>query len=107
MFSNDVSFFSMVTREDDPVFSSFVNCVVVAPTHAQEIGVTKERSRDMPLISIFGTRFSWALRDAIAYSGTYDDVYSKNFGGVSEVERGRNSLNKGGAQVHSFPGLSP
>jgi len=104
--SDDVSFFSLATREDDVVFSSFVNCVVLATIYAQEYDITRRKSKQMPFVSIFGSDFKWALRDAIAYSGNYDEIYRRNFGVLSEAERGRNYLNEdGGPQIHSFPGL--
>mmetsp|Transcript_35231 Transcript_35231/g.61868 ORF Transcript_35231/g.61868 Transcript_35231/m.61868 type:complete len:476 (-) Transcript_35231:287-1714(-) len=105
---DDVSVFSLATREDDEIFSSFVNCVVLATIYAWENGIRREERKEMPLMSIFGSEFNWALRDAIYYSGSYDQIYTKHFGDVLEENRGRNILNnKGGPQIHSFPGLSP
>jgi len=124
---DDVSFFSLATREDDVLFSSFVNCIVLATIYAQEKGIKIEEGKEMPSMTIFGSQFNWALRDAIAYSGSYDQIYTKSFGGLSSVllnffnsisqhdtnktadeEAGRNYLNeRGGPQIHSFPGLSP
>ena len=86
------------------VFSSLVNSVVVATIHAMEIGVEKEAWKAMPL---FGEKFRWMLNDAISYSGSYDQLYTKNFGNIGENDRGRNTRNEGGPQFHSFPGLSP
>ncbi|KAL7523806.1 hypothetical protein ACHAXR_000339 [Thalassiosira sp. AJA248-18] len=95
----------MATREDDVLFASFVNCIVVSTIYAQE-NFMSERSKEMPLVSVFGSSLSWALRDAIAYSGSYDQLYTKHFGSeVSEVDRGRNTLNKGGPLLYSFPAL--
>jgi len=105
---DDVSVFSLATREDDEIFSSFVNCVVLATIYAWENGIRREERKEMPLMSIFGSEFNWALRDAIYYSGSYDRIYKKHFGVVSEEDRGRNYLNEyGSPQIHSFPGLSP
>ena len=60
----------------------------------------------MPLASLFGSDLRWALRDAITYSGNYDDVYTKNFGSqVSDAERGWNALNEGGPLQLYLPGL--
>ena len=69
----------------------------------------------MPLVSLFGSDLSWSLRDAISYSGNYDEIYAKHFvelleeddwGLGYEERRGRNVVNsKGGPQIHSFPGL--
>ena len=90
-----MSFFSLATREDDVLFSSFVNFIVMATIYAQEKGIKREESKE-----------NWVLRDAIAYIGSYDQIYTKHFGDVLEEERGRNTLNKGGPQIHSFPGLA-
>ena len=101
-------FFSLATRDDNVLFSSFVNCIVLATIYAQEKGITTEENKEMPLMTIFGSHFNWALRDAIAYSGGYGQIYTKHFGDALEEDRGRNILNnKGDPQIHSFPGLSP
>jgi len=104
---DDVSFFSLATRGEDVTFSSFVNCVVLATIYAHE-NIIEGKCTEMPFISIFGSEFKWALRDAIAYSGSYDELYEKHFGDVSEEDRERNYLNDyNSPQIHSFPGLSP
>ena len=96
----------MVTREEDALFSSFVECAVSSTIYAQEHHITKENSRDMPLISLFGGKFNWALRDAVSYSGSYDEMYEKNFIDAAKDNRGRNVLNRRtGPQIQSFPGL--
>ena len=99
--------FTLATRDEDHrKFSSFVNAIVVATIDAEEMGITRDRSKDMPLMYIFGSLFNWALRDAISYSGNYDEIYTKNFGDVPVKARGRNAVNKeGGPQLHSIPGL--
>ncbi|KAL7538406.1 hypothetical protein ACHAXR_011016 [Thalassiosira sp. AJA248-18] len=102
---NDVSSYSMATREDDVLFASFFNCIVMSTFYAQENFIQSERSKEMPLVSVFGSSLRWALRDAIDCSGSYEQLYVKHFGEVSEVDRGRNTLNKGGPLLHSFPGL--
>eukprot|EP00581_Thalassiosira_minuscula_P000852 CAMPEP_0183743076 /NCGR_PEP_ID=MMETSP0737-20130205/65031_1 /TAXON_ID=385413 /ORGANISM="Thalassiosira miniscula, Strain CCMP1093" /LENGTH=1112 /DNA_ID=CAMNT_0025978681 /DNA_START=259 /DNA_END=3597 /DNA_ORIENTATION=- len=103
---NAVSFFSLVTREDDELFSSFVDCVVMATFFAQENGITKKKSKEMPLVSIFGRDLRWALRDVVKFTGGYDQLYAKSFGQVSEEERGRNKLaGDSGPLLLSFPGL--
>ncbi|KAL7534572.1 hypothetical protein ACHAWF_004886, partial [Thalassiosira exigua] len=80
--TDDVSFYSMATRQEDVLFDSFVNMVVLATIFADENGITKEESRRMPLVSIFGPKLYWSLRDAISYSGSYDKLYRKHFGSV-------------------------
>ncbi len=90
------------------MFSSFVNCIVLATIYAQENGIEKKRSNEMPLVSTFGRELRWALRDAIAYSGSYDQIYVANFDNATQKNRGQNVLNDaGGPQIHSFPGLLP
>ncbi|KAL7533568.1 hypothetical protein ACHAWF_009709 [Thalassiosira exigua] len=107
---NDVSFYAMATREEDVQFSSFVNMIVLATIYAQYNGITKDDSIGMPLVSLFGPSFYWSLRDAISYSGNYDEIYWGNFRsifGTGYLEqlvreehyfrniRGRNILNQG------------
>eukprot|EP01083_Nonionella_stella_P250798 866048_1 len=105
-FSDAVSFYSIVTREDDVLFASFVNCIVLATIYAQENNVQREKSSEMPLVSVFGSHLNWALRDAIFYSGSYDQIYSRNYpSNVSETFRGRNNLNEGGPLMHSLSSL--
>ena len=96
----------MATRDsnDDGMLSSFVNCIVLSTLYAQSKGITKERNGQMPTVSIFGSEFSLALRDAISYSGSYNEVYTKHIENATEELRGRNILNNvGGPQMHSFP----
>ncbi|KAL7544861.1 hypothetical protein ACHAWF_008230 [Thalassiosira exigua] len=118
---NDVSFYAMATREDDAKFSSFINMIVLATIYAQENGITKDDSKRMPLVSLFGPSLYWSLRGAISYSGNYDEIYWDNFDSVFDSgypeqlleeehlgfnrERGRNILNEGGPMLLSFPHL--
>lgn len=102
---DDLSIFALATREDNPLFSSFVNCVVLALFHAQRLAIGKEQSNFMMLLPFFGEDFEWALRDVIHYTGSYDELYEKNFGIVPKEERGRNQLNEGGPLLYSMPGL--
>lgn len=94
--------FAIATREDDSLFSSFVNCVVLAILYAEESGVN-----NMPFASIFGSEMRWSLRDAVSYSGSYDKLFAKHFG-IDSV-RGRNRLNRifeAGPQLHSLPSIT-
>ena len=101
-----MSFLSFGTREGDATFSSFVNNVVLATIALQE-DIDNGQSTVMPkLLSLYGYEFHWALRDAIALSGSYNTIYEDNFGDIPYEERGRNMLNsRGGPQINSFPGL--
>ena len=76
--SEGVTMVTMATREDDEMFCSFVNLVVMAPTNAEVHGINKQRSDDMPLVSVFGSNIGWALRDAVAQSGNYYEILTSN-----------------------------
>jgi len=104
----DNGIYSLATRDANVLLSSFVNCIVLATIYAQKNNIAKKNSVDLPLVSLFGNEFTWALRDAIGYSGSYGQIYEKNFDKGSEEEgRGRNDLNEyGGPQILSFPGLN-
>lgn len=104
ILSDGVSFYSIAIRDNEMLLSSLVNSVVMATIYALENGIVKERSEDMPLSSIFGDDLRWALRDAVAYSGSYGELYAKNFG---YEQTGRNVLNNEGPRIHSFSGLNP
>ncbi len=94
--------FAIATREDDSLFSSFVNCAVLAVLYAEESGIDQ-----VPLSSIFGSKMRWSLRDAVSYSESYDKLFAKHFG-IDSV-RGRNGLNRifeAGPQLHSLPTIT-
>ena len=96
--------FAIATREDDSLFSSFVNCVVLAILYAEESGVNNIK---VPFASIFGSEMRWSLRDAVSYSESYDKLFAKHFG-IDSV-RGRNGLNRifeAGPQLHSLPSIT-
>ena len=103
--SNDVFFYSLVTRADDVFFSSFVNLVVLGTIFAAEKSLGKEMSSEMPLVSILGSELGWALRDAIAFGGNYNEIYDNNFGVDTflETDRGRNKINSDGSPQHLAP----
>ena len=48
----------MATREGNDLFSSFVNCVVLATIYAEEEGIAKEEYKKIPQISLFGNLFA-------------------------------------------------
>ena len=113
---NNVSFCALATREDDTIFASFVNSIVLATIYALENDIQKKDSGKMPFASIFGTEMAWAFKDVIANSGNYDEMYVRSFGDRdSDVYKNRNTLSKGGPQMHSLlwdhslsdDGLSP
>jgi hypothetical protein len=90
---DDVSFFVIATSEKYHVFSSFVNCVVLATLFAAEQSISKDSYTEMPLMHLFGLEYQWMLRDAISANGNYEEIYASNFGLNSSSDRGRNTLN--------------
>merc|ERR1711862_429032 len=107
-FTEDLSAYSLATREDDAIFSSFVECVVGSTMHAQRRKISKKTHREIGLLSMFGSDTRVALQDAISFSGNYDEIIQKNFPHVdlNGDGRGRNKLNDRGPMVHSYPGLN-
>ena len=98
--------FSFATRDDDHLFSSFVNGIVLGMIRMDELELRHAESDSLPLLTQFGTQLTWALRDGKEYGKSYYALYEKHFGKDEPVEmRGRNALNVGGPQIHSFPGL--
>jgi len=63
----DLSIYTLATREQDAQFSSFVSLVVLATIQAEQDGILRVNSKSMPIISAYGSDVSWALRDAISY----------------------------------------
>ena len=61
--SDELSVYSMAIREGNDLFSSFVNCVVLATMYAEEEDIEKENHRRIPQMSLFGPQFAWSLRD--------------------------------------------
>ncbi len=103
--SDEVKVIALATRDDDPLFSSFVHSIVLATVYAQESGIEQESSRGMPLMSVFGAEYLWTMRDAVAYSGSYDEMYYKHFG-ISKAPRGRNELNINGTPQLLSPSIN-
>jgi hypothetical protein len=104
IIGDEDSAYSVATHEGDVMFASFVNSIVLATIYAQENDIQKEDSAKMPFVSAFGKELSWALKDAIAYSGSYDNICTRSFGNrSSEACNYWNTLSNGEPQMHSFP----
>ncbi|CAB9526877.1 Putative amino-acid ABC transporter-binding protein YhdW [Seminavis robusta] len=96
----------LVTRQDDPQFSSFVFWTVASTWHAEERGVTEANSRDMPDVNLFGFDYSKMFRDAIFAVGNYGEIYERNLASILP-RGGRNMLNSvqdAGPQIYVPPG---
>ena len=76
----------LVTRQDDPQFSSFVNWIVAATFYAEfsvERGlhadpITKTDAEQMPDVNLFGRPYSKMLRNVVWEVGNYAEVYDAN-----------------------------
>ena len=97
----------MVTREDDPQFSSFVDSVVVATWHAEERGIAKADANELPDVLLFGEKYTKMFRDAIFEVGNYAEIYERNLARILP-RGGRNMLNSlydAGPQMYAPPGF--
>ena len=103
---SDVGVYSMVTRQDDLLLSSFVDVIVLGSIYAQENGIKRDDRLKMPQMTLFGNELTWALRDSVEYAGNYDEIYKKNFeSNHTDETRGRNAVNQGGPLMLSRSGL--
>ena len=55
--------YSAATRDDDAIFSSYVNCILLATVYAVDTGITKERFTDMPITTLYGNYVSCIIDD--------------------------------------------
>jgi len=84
---------SLVTRNDDPQWSAFVNWIVVSTFYAEEKGINQSTANNMPMVNLFGEQFARMFRDTITFIGNYQEIYTRNL--EKYIPRaGRNLLNK-------------
>lgn len=97
---------AIVTRMDDPTWSDFVYWVVEALFIAEERGITKATSENMPTTNLFGPLFRDMLQNAVSAGGAYNELYNRNLEDI--VPRaGLNLLNTGSQpQLYPLPGLA-
>lgn len=94
---------ALMTQEDDPRWSDFVNSIVQAVFYAEEINITQQNALDFPPSDLFGDRFSDMFRHAIATAGNYAEIYDRNMealvprGGLNLINSGKSGL------IYSFP----
>lgn len=85
---------ALVTRDDDPFWSKFVNWVVLATIYAEEHNITQATYWEMPHVNLFGpTIDDEMLRDVIRAVGSYAEIWQRHatFGNFL-VREGRNLL---------------
>lgn len=87
---------ALVTREDDAVFSDFVNWILQALLNAEEQDVTQSTYLEVAPSNLFGDSFAQAFRDAVKAVGNYGEVYERNLDLGKLVPRsGLNEINQG------------
>lgn len=98
---------ALVTRQDDPQWSSFVYWVVSALFRAAEEGISSSSSSSMPIVNLFGPLNARIFRDAVDAVGSYEDIYDRHIGLEVDGQGGLNSLNVNPltAQHYPLPGL--
>jgi len=97
---------ALVSRQDDPQWSAFLYWIVSATFYAEENKITSSTSQKMPLVNLFGPRFSRMLRYAIKAAGSYAEIYERN----AEAYLPRGGLNAANTnplqpQHYPYPGL--
>ena len=85
---------ALVTREDDAVFSDFVNWILQALLNAEEQDVTQSTYHQVAPSDLFGDSFAFAFHNAVKAVGNYGEVYERNLGklvprsGLNEINQG-------------------
>ena len=93
---------ALVTREDDAVFSDFVNWILQALLNAEEQDVAQSTYLEVAPSNLFGDSFAQAFRDAVKAVGNYGEVYERNLGklvprsGLNEINQGNTGRIIGG-----------
>ena len=97
---------ALATRQDDVQFAQFVYWIVSAIFYAEEQEITMETAEEMPLVRLFGSRFSFIFRDAIGAVGSYAEIYSRNIDDIFP-RGGPNLVNTllDGPQHYPYPGI--
>jgi len=85
---------ALVTREEDWVWSSFVNWIAMATIYAEEIGITKNDYTAMPRVNFFSPLVGEDMfRNAIQAVGSYAEIWERNASRRGLERRGRNLMN--------------
>jgi general L-amino acid transport system substrate-binding protein len=68
----------MVTRDDDPQWSDFVNWVMEALLTAEDDGITSRAATFLRPTTVFGDTFANMFSNAIQIVGNYGEIYGRN-----------------------------
>ena len=101
--NSDDGAFALATRQTDAQFSDLVFWTVMSTFYAEENGISRTNSIQMPLIQLFGEHFKAMFLDIILEVGNYGDIYNETMQAL--VPRsGRNTLNSdSGPQQFAYP----
>jgi hypothetical protein len=55
---DDVTVYAAATRDNDAIYASYVNCIILATVFAVDEGITKDNYVNMPSMTLFGTYVS-------------------------------------------------
>ncbi|CAJ1945590.1 unnamed protein product [Cylindrotheca closterium] len=72
----------MVTRQDDPRWSDFVNWALQATFRAEELGVLQVNAFTMPTTDVFGPSYATMFKRIIAAVGNYGEMYARSVEGI-------------------------
>lgn len=101
---------SLVTRNNDPQWSKFVNSVLHSLFLAEKYGISKASADAFPLSSAFGEDYKHMFQNAIASAGSYADLYEEFMEPVLP-RKAVNQLNDDSSHqsglLYSFPLGSP
>jgi len=98
---------SLMHRSDDPQFSDLIRWIIYGLFYAEEEGITKETSIDMPSTNLFGSELTGIWQNSVRESGGYGEIFARNLDGIVARE-GLNLLNRlDGPQLCAVPGTAP
>jgi len=98
---------SLMHRSDDPQFSDLIRWIIYGLIYAEEKGITKERSIDMPTTNLFGSELTGIWQNSVRESGGYGEIFTRNLDGIV-ARGGLNLLNRlDGPQLCAAPGTAP
>ena len=101
--NSDDDAFALATRQTDAQFSDLVFWTVMSTFYAEENGISRTNSIQMPLIQLFGEHFKAMFLDIILEVGNYGDIYNETMQ-VWVPRSGRNTLNSdSGPQQFAYP----
>ncbi len=68
--------------------------MVTATINAADHEITRDNSKQMPLIYLFGHTQRFMFRDVVRYTGNYNDIYldSHDIDDDDDIDRGFNSM---------------